>query len=208
MSDRYEEFIDKIKKSITQSERIEIIFKFIMKLMMALDEKENPGFINYLLKMQNKLIGNISETEKKKYIRNFIGFYKKYDDYIDYVINKYDIEREKMDYAMNNNTSYINEEDKLREFGDRIDGISNLESKIVYVLKLMDDIVFAIDPSYPDELVVFDEIKSLKKLLSMSDGWDAEIIMSQFISLHWNKHEAIDRALNRDEKDIVLSNKL
>ena len=137
MSDRYEEFIDKIKKSITQSERIEIIFKFIMKLMMALDEKENPGFINYLLKMQNKLIGNISETEKKKYIRNFIGFYKKYDDYIDYVINKYDIEREKMDYAMNNNTSYINEEDKLREFGDRIDGISNLESKIVYVLKLI-----------------------------------------------------------------------
>ena len=72
----------------------------------------------------------------------------------------------------------------------------------------MDDIVFAIDPSYPDELVVFDEIKSLKELLSMSDGWDAEIIMSQFISLYWNKHEAIDRALNRDEKDIVLSNKL
>jgi hypothetical protein len=179
-----------------------------MKLMMSLDEKENPGLVNYLLKMQNKLTGNIKEEEKKRCIRSFVGFYKKYDNYIDYVISKYDNEREKMEYAMNNNTRYINEEDKLKEFGDRIDGISNLESKIVYVLGLMEDIVFALDPSYPDELIVFDEIKRLKRALSESDGWDAEIIIAQFISLYWNKHEAIDRALNRDELDITLSNKL
>ena len=67
MTDRYEEFIDRIKRSSTQEERIELIFDLIMKLTMALEPKENPGFINYLLKMQNNLIGDISEEEKRKY---------------------------------------------------------------------------------------------------------------------------------------------
>ena len=199
MTDRYEEFIDRIKRSSTQEERIELIFDLIMKLTMALEPKENPGFINYLLKMQNNLIGDISEEEKRKYIRKFIGFYKKYEKYIDYVLTKYETEREKMEYAMSHNTEYINEEDKLRKFGDRIESFTNLEGKIVYVLGLMDDLLFALDPSYPDELTVFDEIKKLKNKIIDSEGEEAEIYIAQFISVYWNMNETIDRALNRDE---------